>query len=84
MIYFRYKTKRYSLNLHQLKKSILNLLSIVLVILAVAYTAHVIKYPELYIPTLKTQLKQDIKRNDLKAIDYYQSNYLNKGIKLFD
>lgn len=60
------------------------ILSIVLIILLVIMTVQFINYPEKYLSTWRYQLYQDIQAGDQEAIEYYQRNYLDKGIKLWE
>lgn len=66
-------------------KSITTLvLSIALIILLVIMTVQLINYPEKYLSTWRYQLYQEIQAGDQEAIEYYQKNYLDKGIKLWE
>ena len=59
---------------------------IVLIILAIVLffaTYDVINYPEKYFSTWRYQLKNDIARGDSEAIEYYNRNYVSKGIDLW-
>ena len=60
------------------------ILSIVLIILLVLMTVQFISYPEKYLSTWRYQLYQDIQAGNQEAIEYYQKNYLDKGIKLWE
>lgn len=42
------------------------------------------QHPEKYSTTLKYQLKNDILAGDSDAIQYYNENYVNQGIKLYN
>lgn len=66
-------------------KSITTLLaSIALIILLVIMAVQLINYPEKYLSTWRYQLYQEIQAGDQEAIEYYQKNYLDKGIELWE
>lgn len=42
------------------------------------------KYPEQYLNTWKYQLENEVKNGDIRAIEYYTTNYLDNDKKLFE
>lgn len=60
------------------------LVSIALIILLVIMAVQLINYPEKYLSTWRYQLYQEIQAGDQEAIEYYQKNYLDKGIELWE
>ena len=56
----------------------------VAVMIGITFFDMVISYPEMFSTTLKYQLKNDLKRGDELAIEYYQNTYVANGIELFD
>lgn len=59
-------------------------LAVVLVGLLAALLTSFVSQPERYLSTWRYQLKNDIARGDEAAIEYYEENYLAKGIYLFN
>ena len=59
-------------------------LAAVALIVLVVLIISIVRYPEKYSTTWRYQLEQDVKRGDTEAAEYYQRNYLNNGIKLWD
>ena len=41
------------------------------------------KYPEKYITTLRLQLRNDLKRGNAEAREYYNNNYISNGVYLY-
>lgn len=58
--------------------------SIVLVVLLAIMMVELVNYPEKYLSTWRYQLYQEIQAGDQEAIEYYQKNYLDKGIELWE
>lgn len=47
------------------------------------FTYKIMKYPEIYSTSARYQLQNKISRGDAEAVNYYNQNYINNGIKLF-
>ena len=57
----------------------------ILLVIALLFGAYrLVEYPEKYLSTWRYQLKNDIARGNQEAIDYYQTHYLDKGVKLWE
>lgn len=70
-----------------MKKIKSKLTLIFLVIIVINFTmlvTNAFRFPEKYIPANKYHLRNDLLRQDAKAIEYYQRTYLDKGVELFD
>lgn len=58
-----------------------------IVVLAVLFTIKTsvsfIRYPELYMTTWKHSLERDLKKGNVKMLEYYNDNYVANGKYLF-
>lgn len=64
-------------------KLISRLAILCILLLAVNMCVSFAQYPEQYLPTWKYQLKNDLDKGNLDAIEYYNDNYVAKGKFLF-
>ncbi len=69
---------------YKIRRAIAKLV-ITLVVLAIIYAPvlHIAKNVELYSTTAKYHLQLDVENGNQTAIDYYEQNYVSKGIELF-
>lgn len=72
--------KSHKINLNRLFTS---LLIITVFVSCIAFYIDFFRMPEKYCTTWKYQLKNDIQSGDAKAIDYYNNNYIAKGVYLY-
>lgn len=42
-----------------------------------------VKFPERYAPILRYQLENDLKNGNVTALEYYNANYVTKGVYLY-
>lgn len=73
--------KRTKINLNRLFTS---LLTVIVIISCIGLYVDLCRFPEKYCTTYKYQLKNDIKRGDVEAIEYYNRVYTANGINLFE
>ena len=59
------------------------LLAVAVVVSCMGLCVDVCKFPEKYSTTYRYQLKNHIKNGDQKAVDYYEKNYISKGVYLY-
>ena len=64
-------------------KGLKTLAILVLVALLAFLLTSFVNQPERYLSTWRYQLQNDIERGNEDAIEYYEDNYLSKGIYLF-
>ena len=73
--------KKYKLN----KKRFARFLATAITITTISgITVDFVSYPEMYLPTWKYQLQNDIKKGDAEAIKYYEETYIANGRELFE
>lgn len=84
MLTLTYTNKRtqkgFKINLNRLFTS---LLTVIVIISCIGLYVDLCRFPEKYCTTYKYQLKNDIKRGDAEAIEYYNRVYTANGINLF-
>ena len=67
------------------KKQILkDIFSIIIILLMFVMCFDIITHTEKYSDGMKYQLENKIKAENQEAIEYYNNNYLSKGVQLFD
>ena len=59
------------------------ILCVVFLTAFLSLSISIIQHPEMYMPTWKYQLQNDIKDGDVQAINYYNDHYVKNGISLF-
>lgn len=64
------------------------ILLIFILVAIIAYPAFlcvdILRFPEMYSPRLRYNLKCDLKAGNELAIEYYQTKYIANNIQLFD
>ena len=64
---------------------IIKVLAFLLVLACIiALLADIITYPERYFSTWRYQLEQDVRVGEPEATEYYERNYVARGIRLFE
>lgn len=66
------------------KNILIALIVTIFVVSMIDWIFSFVEFPEKYLPTWKYHLQQDIERGNKQAIEYYQKNYIDKGVKLWD
>lgn len=80
MITVTYKHKRLKIDLRRL---FVSTITIILTITFLRGTIDFMRYPDKYITIWKYQLQNEINAGDAESIEYYQTNYIDKGVCLF-
>lgn len=80
MITVIYKHKRLKIDLRRL---FVSAITIILTITFLRGTIDFIRFPDKYITIWKYQLQNEINTGDAESIEYYQTNYIDKGVCLF-
>ena len=57
---------------------------VVVFLLYLAFIWFIFSFPEIIAPRLANSLKRDIEQGNREAIEYYQTNYVERGITLWD
>lgn len=60
-----------------------NIVTLIILISLILLLVNIVRFPELYLPTWKYQLKNDVAKGDQAAITYYNSTYMLNGKTLF-
>lgn len=64
---------------------IIKVLSLLLVLACIiALFADICTYPERYFSTWRYQLEQEVRAGEPEATEYYERNYVARGIVLFE
>lgn len=65
----------------------MKLIEKILIVLVIVFTVYFMidffRFPDCYLTTWKYQLHNEILSGDAEAIEYYQTNYVDKGRVLF-
>lgn len=80
MITVIYRHKRLKIDLRRL---FVSAITIILTITFLRGTIDFMRYPDKYIIIWKYQLQNEIDAGDIESIEYYQTNYIDKGVCLF-
>jgi len=73
--------KHYKINFNILLTRILTIAGIICFL---SFYVNFCRFTEQYITTYKYQLYNDLKRGDAKAVNFYQTRYVDNGRILFD
>lgn len=80
MITVIYKHKRVKIDIRRL---FVSTMTIIMTVTFLRFTVDFMRYPDKYITTWKCQLQNEINAGDAESIEYYQTNYIDKGVCLF-
>lgn len=80
MITVIYKHKRLKIDLRRL---FVSTMTIIMTVTFLRFTVDFMRYPDKYITTWKYQLQNEINAGNAESIEYYQTNYIDKGVYLF-
>lgn len=59
-------------------------MTIIMTVTFLRFTVDFMRYPDKYITTWKYQLQNEINADNAKSIEYYQTNYINKGVAFLE
>ena len=65
-------------------KTIKKLIMVIVILITCLFFTDFFKFPECYLTTWKNQLHNDLLNGKAEAIEYYESNYVEKGRVLFE